>query len=49
MHLTPGKPQIELGLEQIAKAELRLVVGHHPISWFSEPDQDQIKAIFRQI
>lgn len=44
--LTPGKNIIEAGLEAIADADVKIVLGHHPIDWFSIDDCRSIRALF---
>ena len=43
--ITPGKSLVELGLEALRGADVRIVLGHHPVSWFSERDGAPIKAL----
>lgn len=47
-YLTPGVFIIEEALENIGKAQLKIVLGHHPINWFDDEHEDQIRAIFGQ-
>jgi len=44
--LTPGKPIVEAGLEAIAGADLKIVLGHHPLDWFHTDDAQRIRALF---
>lgn len=43
--LAAGKPLLEHALDTLADADLKVVVGHHPISWFVEAQQKPIKAL----
>lgn len=44
--LTPGKPIVEAGLEAIAGADLKIVLGHHPLDWFHTEDVQLIRSLF---
>lgn len=44
--LTPGKPIVETGLEAIADADIKIVLGHHPLDWFEPDDAKAIRALF---
>jgi len=46
--LSPGKNLVEAGLAEIEGAHVRIVLGHHPIDWFSERIQSQIQALLGQ-
>ncbi len=46
--LTPGKSIVEQALKNLDEAEIRIVLGHHPISWFLPAEQKQIKSLFGQ-
>src|ERR1019366_8762889 len=39
-----GEPQVYDALSQIADAELRIVVVHHPFDWLSEFDRNRTEA-----
>ena len=39
--LAIGEPQIHEALNQIKKAELRIVVMHHPFDWLAEFDRNR--------
>lgn len=43
--LTPGKPLLEKALEVVKDANLRIVLGHHPIDWFIPAQQKAIKSL----
>ncbi len=45
-HLTPGKAIVEIGLEKIADAQLKIVLGHHPLDWFKPDDAQAIRSLF---
>jgi hypothetical protein len=44
--LTPGKRMVEAGLEAIEKCDIKIVLGHHPIDWFSASEMSVIQALF---
>lgn len=44
--LTPGKPLVERALDELGEVDLKIVLGHHPISWLVEAQQRPIKALF---
>lgn len=44
--LSPGKPIIEEALKTARKAELKLVIGHHPVDWFLDDEIEPIGALF---
>nr|VFJ89572.1 MAG: Calcineurin-like phosphoesterase [Candidatus Kentron sp. H]VFJ92765.1 MAG: Calcineurin-like phosphoesterase [Candidatus Kentron sp. H]VFJ97562.1 MAG: Calcineurin-like phosphoesterase [Candidatus Kentron sp. H] len=46
--LTPGKPIVEAGLEAITQADLKIVLGHHPLNWFLPENEEPIRALFGQ-
>ncbi|VFM97893.1 MAG: Calcineurin-like phosphoesterase [Candidatus Kentron sp. G] len=46
--LTPGKPLVEAGLAAIADAQIKLVLGHHPLDWLHPEDRKPIEALFGQ-
>jgi predicted MPP superfamily phosphohydrolase len=39
-----GEPQLHSALEQIAEAELRIAVLHHPFDWLNEFDRNRTEA-----
>ncbi|WP_198041238.1 metallophosphoesterase family protein [Delftia sp. HK171] len=43
--LSPGKPLVERALERIADAEIRLVLGHHPMDWIVQHEQKPLKSL----
>ena len=43
-YMVVGEPQIHDALEQIAKADLRLAVIHHPFDWLKEFDRNRVEA-----
>jgi hypothetical protein len=42
--LTAGKAIVEKGLEEIQKCDVKLALGHHPITWLY--DKEPIRALF---
>lgn len=44
--LSPGKGIIETGLEMIRDCDVRIVLGHHPLDWFTDEDAEAIRALF---
>ncbi|MBI4798177.1 MAG: metallophosphoesterase [Desulfarculus sp.] len=44
--LSPGRYIVEEGLRAIEDAELKLVVGHHPLPWFHGDDEEYIRQWF---
>lgn len=44
--LSPGKPMLEEGLHSIANCDVRIVMGHHPLSWFRDEEVASIKTLF---
>ncbi len=44
--LTAGKLIVEKGLEAIAKSDVKIVLGHHPLDWFHPDDLPGIRALF---
>jgi tetratricopeptide (TPR) repeat protein len=44
-NLTPGKPLLEKALEDVKDADLRIVLGHHPIGWFIPAQQKPINSL----
>lgn len=43
-HLIIGEPQIHNTLAQVADAEIKIVVMHHPFDWLAEFDRNRIEA-----
>lgn len=43
--LTPGFHIIEEGLEKLGDADIKLVLGHHPIDWFADDEQGPIQSL----
>lgn len=43
--LTPGKALLEHALDALGEVEVKIVLGHHPISWFAEAQQKPVKAL----
>lgn len=43
-----GKPIIETGLDRISKSDIKIVLGHHPISWIADDEANQVRAILGQ-
>lgn len=46
--LTPGYNLLEQAVKNIALADLRIVLGHHPIDWFTSNEQADTKSLFGQ-
>ena len=46
--LTPGKGMVEQALNSLKEAQLRIVVGHHPLDWLLPAEQKPIKSLFGQ-
>ncbi len=46
--LTPGKSLLENGLNATSGADLSIVLGHHPVSWFLPDQQKPIKSLLGQ-
>ena len=44
--LTPGLDLVEKALIEINDCDLKLVLGHHPLSWFNEDHKKTIETIF---
>lgn len=44
--LCPGKGIIETGLEALKDCDVRIVLGHHPLDWFTDNEVKQIRALF---
>jgi predicted phosphodiesterase len=45
LQLTPGKSIVEAALDVVVGAEVKIVLGHHPIDWFLEADAPAIRAL----
>jgi calcineurin-like phosphoesterase family protein len=45
-HMTPGKSIVDEGLKSIAPSDVKIVLGHHPIDWFSDSEIEPITALF---
>ena len=43
--LTPGKALLEQALDELKQADLRIVLGHHPLDWIVLGEQKAIKSI----
>lgn len=43
--LTPGKHLLEHALAQLPDCRIRLVLGHHPLSWLIPPERTMISAL----
>jgi calcineurin-like phosphoesterase family protein len=46
--LTPGRAIIERALERIRDCELRIVLGHHPLDWFTPEEEKAAHALFKK-
>ncbi len=46
--LTPGKPLLEGLLATTSEADLRIVLGHHPLDWLVPAEQKPIKSVLAQ-
>ena len=46
--LTLGEPQIHEGLAKIEKADVRLVILHHPFEWLAPFDRNQVETRLKQ-
>lgn len=44
-YLTPGKAIVEYGLKAIAETDIKIVLGHHPLDWYKQSDEQQIRAL----
>lgn len=47
-NLTPGKPIVKKGLEVIRDCDIKIVLGHHPVSWYNESESKMISSLFAQ-
>jgi len=45
-NLSPGKSMLDSGLLKIGDADMRIVVGHHPVDWFIDSEVPSIRALF---
>ncbi len=43
--MTPGKPLLEDGLENIKDCNLKFVLGHHPLDWFLDEEVESIRSL----
>lgn len=43
--MTPGKYMLEEALAEIADSDYKLVLGHHPLSWFQPEQRQQIHTL----
>ena len=43
--LTPGKGILETGLAELKKSDTRIVLGHHPLDWFSGEELQPIRSL----
>ncbi|MFH0022807.1 metallophosphoesterase family protein [Pseudomonas fluorescens] len=46
LKLTPGVELVEAALESIKTCKVRIVLGHHPMSWFNEEHARRLRALF---
>ena len=46
--LTPGVAALRAGLGEVAGCDVRIVLCHHPISWFRLEEQDRSRALLGQ-
>lgn len=46
-HLTVGETQLRKPLDDIAKADLRIVLMHHPFDWLKEFDRRQVEQLLK--
>lgn len=46
--LTPGKALLDEALATLADADVRIVLGHHPLDWLIRAQQRQISALLGQ-
>lgn len=46
--LTPGKGMVEQALEGLEGAQIRIVLGHHPLEWLRPSEQKMVKSLFGQ-
>ncbi|MCM1101112.1 MAG: metallophosphoesterase [Acetatifactor muris] len=44
-NLTPGKYMLEEALQTVKDCDYKLVLGHHPLSWFRGAQKQQITAV----
>jgi Calcineurin-like phosphoesterase len=43
--LTPGIELLAHGLSGVADADLKVVLGHHPLSWMQDDDEQRVRVI----
>lgn len=48
LELSPGELILVEGLESIKDCQTRIVLGHHPIDWFTRDEQRRTRALFGQ-
>lgn len=46
--LTPGIPTTRAALDKVASADIKFVLGHHPLDWINQSHVSTLKSIFAE-
>lgn len=46
--LTPGYRLVEAALKQVEKCPVKIVLGHHPLTWWDDAEEQNIRRLFAQ-
>ncbi|MBS1170412.1 MAG: hypothetical protein H6R01_1330 [Burkholderiaceae bacterium] len=46
--LTPGYRLVEAALKKLEACQIRIVLGHHPLSWWHDSEETNIRRLFAQ-
>lgn len=44
--LTPGYRLVEAALKKVEKCQIKIVLGHHPLSWWNDTEESNIRRLF---
>lgn len=46
--LTPGYRLVEAALKNIESCRIKIVLGHHPLSWWHDSEEEKIRSLFAE-
>lgn len=46
--LTPGYRLVEAALKNIESCQIKIVLGHHPLSWWHDSEEGKIRSLFAE-
>lgn len=46
--LTPGHRLVDAALKELSQCDIKIVLGHHPLNWWHDDEEQQIRRLFAE-